>query len=137
MKTRTTPLFISKLQENEIFVFGSNLSGLHYGGAAFTAQRLYGAKKGIGIGIQGRSYAIPTIKHNISGVLLLDEISIHVRTFVEYAKTQPDKTFLVTEIGCGIAGFVPSEIAALFEKVGVVEVENIHLPASFWNKIKH
>ena len=87
-----SPNYITKLQPDEIFVFGSNLAGMHGGGAA-----------------------------------RLDE-------FIKFAKQHPQLKFLVTEIGCGIAGFSPSEIAPLFEQAR--EVKNIYLPERFWMVLK-
>ena len=82
---------------------------------------------GQGVGLQGQSYAIPTM-HGGPG-----DIRPFVEEFVEFAKQHPEMTFLVTRIGCGIAGFTPKEIAPLF--AGAVEVENIHLPKDFWAEL--
>ena len=118
--------YIKELRENEIFVFGSNIGGYHGGGAARTAMQ-WGAVWGQGVGLQGRTYAIPTMDGSV------DKIKPYVDEFIEFAKSKPDKTFLVTEIGCGIAGYSPAEIAPLF--CSSLEVSNIHLPASFWKII--
>lgn len=123
-KERITPEFIRSLKPNEIFVFGSNLHGIHAGGAARAALMYFGAEMGNGIGIQGQSYAIPTMQGGV------ETIAPYVDDFVEYAKQHPEKNFLVTPIGCGIAGFDPEEIAPLFEKA--TELENVWLPESFW-----
>ena len=128
-----TPTRIEKLNENEIFVFGSNLQGLHLGGAAYTAVKHFGAVMGNGVGIQGNSYAIPTLEEPAhSGKLIklsVEAIGAFVDVFIRYAKENTDKVFYVTPIGCGIAGFTEEEIAPLF-KDGL-EVENIYLPQSF------
>ena len=126
---RVTQEFITSLQPNEIFVFGSNLAGMHGGGAARIALMKFGAVMGNGVGIQGQSYAIPTMQGGI------ETISPYVDDFIEYAKAHPQQQFLVTPIGCGIAGFVPEEIAPLFAKA--MEVKNISLPASFWEILEN
>ena len=119
---------IVTLQSNEIFVFGSNLAGQHGGGAARLAYQKFGAVWGQGVGLQGQSYGIPTMQGGV------ETIKPYVDEFIEFAEQHPSKTFLVTEIGCGIAGFSPSEIAPLFEQVR--EVKNIYLPERFWMVLK-
>ena len=114
-----SPNYITKLQPDEIFVFGSNLAGMHGGGAARLAYQRFGAVWGQGVGLQGQSYAIPTMQGGV------ETIQPYVDEFIEFAKQHPQLKFLVTEIGCGIAGFSPSEIAPLFEQAG--EVKNIYL----------
>lgn len=123
-KGRVTPEWIDDLQENQVFVFGSNLAGMHGGGAARIARLRFGAVMGNGVGMQGRSYAIPTMQGGT------ETIRPYVNDFIAYAKEHPELTFLVTPIGCGIAGFEPEDIAPLFEKAS--NVENIWLPKSFW-----
>ncbi len=125
MNNRITPDFITDLKENEIFVFGSNLEGSHGGGAAKTAHNKFGAIWGQGVGLQGQSYGIPTMHGGV------EEIRPYVDEFIEFAKSNPALTFLVTRVGCGIAGFHDSEIAPLF--AGAIEVPNIFLPESFWH----
>ena len=115
---------ITELRPNEIFVFGSNLAGQHAGGAAYLAYKRFGAIWGQGVGLQGQSYAIPTMQGGV------ETIKPYVDEFIEFAKTHPQLKFLVTEIGCGIAGFSVEEIAPLFEQA--IEVENIYLPERFW-----
>ena len=124
---RITPEFIRDLQNNEIFVFGSNLQGAHGGGAARLAYERFGAVMGQGVGLQGQSYAIPTMQGGT------DTILPYVEEFISFAIQHPELTFLVTKIGCGIAGFTPAEIAPLF--AGAVEVDNIHLPMDFWTEL--
>ena len=118
-----TPEWITQLESNEVFVFGSNLAGCHAGGAARVACQRFGAVWGQGVGLQGQSYAIPTMQGGV------ETIAPYVDEFIEFAKSHPDMTFLVTPIGCGIAGFTPRELAPLF--VRAVDVENILLPKSF------
>ena len=124
---RITPNRISQLAANEIFVFGSNLDGHHYGGAARIAEEKFGAIFGQGVGLQGQSYAIPTMQGGV------ETIRPYVDEFIEFAKQHPEFTFLVTRIGCGIAGFKDSEIAPLFR--GAIGIENIALPQSFMDVI--
>ena len=123
VERRYTPEMINNLEENEIFVFGSNLQGWHGGGAAAAAHMWFGAIWGCGVGIQGQSYAIPTMHGGVK------EIKPFVDEFIIYAKEHPELTFLVTRIGCGIAGFHDEDIAPLFK--GCEESENIILPKSF------
>ena len=120
---RTTPEIISELQPGEIFVFGSNLGGMHGGGAAYVAYRKFGAIMGQGVGLQGQSYAIPTMQGGV------ETIRPYVDEFIEFAKAHPELTFLVTRIGCGIAGFTDDEISPLFAKAH--NVGNIILPAGW------
>ena len=121
---RVTPGWIDEMDENEVFVFGSNTRGIHDGGASFTAVQYFGAIVGQSEGPQGQSYAIPT-----DGASLTD-IQASVNRFVIYAKAHPYLTFLVTEIGCGTAGYHPMEISPMFKDA--VAVPNIYLPKIFW-----
>jgi hypothetical protein len=130
---RITPDEIKKLEQGNIFVFGSNLSGRHGKGAAKTALG-WGAKWGQGSGLQGRTYGIPTKDASIRRTLTIIEIKPFVDEFIEFAKNNPDMIFLVTEIGCGLAGHKQKDIAPLF--LNAVDVENIHLPEKFWHKLK-
>lgn len=127
MNNRVTPAFISDLEENEIFVFGSNLEGNHGGGAALSAYEKFGAVWGQGTGLQGSSYGIPTMHGGV------DEIRPFVNEFIDFAKENPDLIFLVTRVGCGIAGFHETEIAPLFSEAK--NISNIYLPESFWEVI--
>lgn len=103
----------SCVPDNQIFVFGSNLAGRHGAGAAKHALDHHNAKYGQGIGLQGKSYGIPTKDHQIR-TLDLDIIEQHVKTFIEFAKTRPDLQFFVTKIGCGLAGYRDNDIAPMF-----------------------
>ena len=124
MRTQFTPEYITELKENEIFVFGSNLHGMHGGGAARIAYEEFGAIWGQGVGLQGQSYGIPTMHGGV------DVIKPYVDEFVNFAKSHPELKFLVTRIGCGIAGFTDEEMAPLFKDA--IEIENIYLPKSFY-----
>lgn len=130
---RTTPENITKLEDGQIFVFGSNLSGRHGKGAAKTALG-WGAKWGQAAGLQGRTYGIPTKDASIRRTLTIEEIKPFVDNFIEFAKSRKDLIFLVTEVGCGLAGLKPKDVAPLFKEA--IDVENIYLPERFWHKLK-
>lgn len=123
-----TPDMISGLKADEVFVFGSNLEGMHGGGAAFTAWKKFGAVMGCGVGLRGQSYAIPTMQGGV------ETIKPYVDSFIVFAKEHPELFFYVTRIGCGIAGFRDKEIAPLFSEA--ISVENICLPESFVKVLK-
>ncbi|MDR2361824.1 MAG: hypothetical protein LBD91_03765 [Prevotellaceae bacterium] len=123
---RTSPKWISSLKKNEIFVFGSNLAGFHGGGAAKLAMK-WGAVWGQGVGLQGQTYAIPTMFGTV------EEIKPFVDELLMFAKAHPELKLLVTEIGCGIAGFMPEEIAPLFKRAIDENIENVYLPESFFS----
>lgn len=122
-----TPDRISELKENEIFVFGSNLAGAHGGGAARLAYNKFDAVWGEGVGLHGQTYAIPTMQGGV------ETIKPYVDEFIRFAKENDGLTFLVTRIGCGIAGFHDVEIAPLF--TDAIDVENIILPKEFVENI--
>ena len=123
-----TPDNISELKEDEVFVFGSNLEGMHGGGAAFAAWKKFGAVMGCGVGLRGQSYAIPTMQGGV------ETIEPYVSSFIAFAKEHSELFFYVTRIGCGIAGFRDKEIAPLFS--GAVGLENVCLPESFAKLLK-
>jgi hypothetical protein len=125
---KITPDDIKKLKPNEVFVFGSNYAGRHGRGAARVAQLKFGARNGQGTGLMGQSYGIATKDSRLS-VLPLDDIRVQVARFLRYAALRSDLEFLVTEIGCGLAGYHPTEIAPLF---GTVIPPNVSLPLRFW-----
>ena len=118
-----TPERITELKADEVFVFGSNLAGMHGAGAAWLAFQKFGAVMGCGVGLRGQSYAIPTMQGGV------ETIKPYVDEFIAFAKSRPDLFFYVTRIGCGIAGFRDKEIAPLF--FAAREIENICLPKSF------
>lgn len=128
MKKRIAANRITELKDKEIFVFGSNLQGRHGAGAAAIAEKKFGAISGQGVGLQGQSYGIPTMHGGI------EEIKPYVDEFIEFVKQNPNLKFLVTRIGCGIAGFTEEEMAPLFAEAA--NVENIYLPDTFWDIIE-
>ena len=122
-----TPDYITELRPNEIFVFGSNLAGMHGGGAAYVAMEYFGAIWGQGVGLQGQCYAIPTMQGGV------ETIKPYVDEFISFAKAHQEYTFYVTRIGCGIAGFSDEQIAPLFHDA--LDITNILLPEEFVNVI--
>lgn len=122
---RFTPDNIRELAPDEIFVFGSNLAGHHGGGAARVALDRFGAQWGQGEGIQGQSYAIPTMQGGV------ETIKPYVDRFLDLAYEWDQNTFLVTRIGCGIAGFTPEQIAPLFDRA--LDMYNVVLPRDFYD----
>lgn len=128
-RRKNTPRNVSKLRDNEIFVFGSNMGGWHFGGAAAQAHKDFGAEWGVSIGLTGKSWALPTLTTK-GEKLQLPAIGTSVMRLYLDATNMPDKDFLVTKIGCGIAGFEESEIIPLFRKAeeSFGKLENIILP---------
>jgi len=124
-----TPDRVLTLLDNEVFVFGSNLAGRHGRGAALDALHKFGAAPGKGTGLHGRSYAIPT-KDRTLGVLPLLSISVSVQRFIEFACAHPELRFIVTQIGCGLAGYSPKQIAPFFNG----SPGNVILPECFTDK---
>ncbi len=122
LQARITPHHIAQLKPNEVFVFGSNAQGMHYGGAAAFAVAHFGAVMGNGEGMQGQTYAIPTMEG-------LDNLRPAVERFIEFAKAHTEQIFLVTPIGCGIAGYEPEDIAPMFAEA--LSLANVYLPHSF------
>lgn len=98
----------------KIFVFGSNLAGIHGAGSARAALENHGATYGHGVGLSGNSYAIPTKDANIM-TMRIEDIKPYVREFVAFAKANPEMQFNIVAIGCGLAGFTPNQIAPMFE----------------------
>ena len=118
-----TPEFITELKTNEIFVFGSNIRSFHGGGAARIANKKFGAEWGVGEGLTGQCYALPTMEGGV------DYIAGKVQNFLVCAKTHPELKFYVTKIACGIAGFTVAEIGPLFSDA--IMLENVILPKEF------
>lgn len=123
---RVTPDNITELKANEIFVFGSNAHGMHKGGAAALAMKKFGAVWGQGEGAQGRCYAIPTMEG-------LDSMAEAIDRFTAYAGKHPEQRFLVTRVGCGIAGYTAAQVAPLFK--ACITLENVSLPSDFWQAL--
>ena len=123
-----TPDRITSLRPNEIFVFGSNLGGFHGGGAAALAYRSFGAVWGQGEGLQGQSYALPTMVQTVA------EMQPYVDRFIACAQMHPELKFYLTEVGCGIAGFTVNEVAPLFVKA--LDVPNIVMPERFFRVLQ-
>lgn len=131
---KVTPEEVTYLAENEVIIFGSNYAGRHGKGLALTCKRKWGAREGKGTGLMGQCYGIATKDGRGGGslkndVLSLEQIAIQVDRFLRFAVQHPQVEFLVTEIGCGLAHFKPSEIAPMFR--GNLPV-NVSLPARFW-----
>lgn len=116
---RVAPDRIEKLENNEVFVFGSNLSGKHIGGAARQAYLKFGAEWGVGSGPTGKCYAIPTLHYGI------DIVAQYVAAFIKYASEHRDQKFLVTKVGCGVAKFQANQIAPLFARAA--DLTNVYL----------
>ena len=127
-----TPDKITKLEKGQVFVFGSNEAGIHGAGAAKLAREKFGAVNGVGFGFQGQSYAIPTKDFEIC-TLPLDNIEYYIYCFLTEVKEYPSTEFLLTKIGCGLAGYSEEEIAKLFKNKYIPE--NVTLPESFYNII--
>lgn len=125
---RITPSQVNALAEGEIFVFGSNFEGRHLSGAARAAKDKFGAVWGIGEGLQGRSYAIPTMGG-------LDNLAPAVERFASFARQHKELKFFVTAVGCGIAGYQPEQVAPLFLEAAYLK--NVYLPLSFWKILLH
>lgn len=121
-----TPDFITNLPPNEVFVFGSNYRGRHGKGAAVFAVEKFGALEGVGEGLAGQSYGIPTKDQHMQ-ILSLERIKLHVEKFLKFAAENPNLTFWVTPIGCGLSRYVPADIAPMFLGYGA----NVRLPGSF------
>ena len=124
---RVTPERIRHLSTGEVFTFGSNRAGVHGKGAAKDALK-FGATMGLGRGFSGQTYALPTKDYRLN-VLPLEQIQEEVETFLLVAEKSHHR-FLVTAIGCGLAGYSPKQIAPMFAKA--VPWEHVALPADFW-----
>lgn len=134
MINRITSNIVTKLSDDQIFVFGSNSEGFHRRGAARFALDHCGANIGQGKGLQGKSYAIVTKKDfRVVKSSTLEEISEEIKIFITFAVEHPELTFLVTKIGTDLAGYSIEEIAPLFKEA--IPVKNIHLPIEFWDEL--
>ena len=130
IEMKFTPDKITKLEKDQVFVFGSNEAGIHGAGAAKLAYEKFGAVSGVGFGLQGQTYAIPTKDLEIR-TLPLDNIEYYIYCFLIEAMDHPYTEFLLTKIGCGLAGYSEDQIANLFK--GKYIPENVTLPESFYN----
>lgn len=126
LPNRVTPSIIKSLMSDEIFVFGSNKQGMHMGGAARVAFDKFGAEWGNGEGLQGHSYALPTMEG-------MESMTEAVKRFVQYAEEHDEYLFYVTLVACGIAGYTAEEVAPLFKDS--IRLSNVYLPISFWKVI--
>ena len=128
-----TPDNITQLEDNQIFVFGSNLAGKHGLGAAKIAKDKFGAVYGIGKGIcGGQCYAFPTKDWEIQSLTLL-EIKNEFGDLIDCCNKHPEKEFLLTKVGCGLAGFSVAEIAPLLGYFTIPP--NLILPKEFWSNL--
>jgi hypothetical protein len=133
-RARRTTGLVTSLAKGEVFVFGSNEGGRHGKGAAKMARQ-WGAKLGQAEGLQGDTYAIPTKNSSVSRTLSISQIRRYVTTFIAFALEHPELTFLVTEIGCGLADLRAADVAPLF--AAATRLDNVSLPASFWTELDH
>ena len=122
-----TPDYIDTLLPKQIFVFGSNALGYHTGGASGTARKKFGAVWGQAEGLQGQCYAIPVDYGK--NIRKDGEVRAAVGRFIAFAKAHPDLFFLVTRVGCGIAGYHDEEMAQFF--IDALDLKNVSLPKSF------
>lgn len=130
MNPNPSPDNILSIKPNEIFVFGANEAGRHGRGAAKTALK-WGAIYGQGEGHMGQTYGIPTKGYRLE-ILSLPDIRVHVGRFLAYAAAHPELTFLLTQIGCGLAGYEPKDIAPMFRDAP----DNVRLPKAFVEVLK-
>ena len=127
-----TPDYIDRLLPNQVFVFGSNTLGYHTGGASGTARKYFGAVWGQAEGLQGQCYAIPVDYGK--NIRKDGEVKAAVGRFIDFAKVHTDLFFLVTRVGCGIAGYHDEEMAQFF--IDALEMKNVSLPKSFVEALK-
>ena len=132
-KMRYTSENITHLEEDEVFVFGSNKAGIHGAGAAYTARYLFGAKSGVGVGPTGSCYALPTKNEHLV-TMSLPEIEDEVQDLLRHAQVNKEQTFLITKIGCGLAGYKEEDIAPMFTEF--LMLDNVTLPKEFCKIIK-
>lgn len=121
-----TPENITKLKPNQVFVFGSNLAGRHGAGAALTAKKLFGAVQGKGSGLHGQSYALPTKTSDLRQIPM-KTLAVFIEQFIQFAIEHPELEFLVTKVGCGLAGHTTMDVGPLFHDMP----KNVVLPKEF------
>lgn len=117
---------LTALPPGHVFVFGSNLAGIHGAGAARDARLHFGAKPFVGEGMTGQSYALPTKDRELR-TLPIEQIAVHAQRFLSFAASRPELTFILTPVGCGLAGYHPSQIAPLFAAAPA----NVRIPPEF------
>ncbi len=127
-----SPDNITKLEKNQVIIIGSNEKGIHGAGAAKYAHENFGLKWGVGNGLSGQTYALPTKDFNIE-TLSLEKIQKYIDEFIEFAKRHPELEFLVTAIGTGLGGLSVKQVAPLFP---LNLPDNVLLPASFIDQIE-
>ena len=108
-----TPDYIEDLHPSEVFVFGSNANGEHIGGAANMAFQRFGAVWGVGEGLRGNSYALPTLDRNMRRVST-GALAYSFKLLFREVDANPEMVFLLTKVGCGIAGYGLNEVASVF-----------------------
>lgn len=135
---RITPEELKRkdIGEDDIFVFGSNEKGIHGAGAALFAFQELGFPKGLGFGMRDNdsAFALPTKDWEIK-TLPLESINFYISRFIEYAKLCWGLKFYVTQIGCGLAGYKPYQIAPMFRNA--INLENVYLPLCFWEVLDY
>ncbi len=133
MERKFTPENITKLNDNEIFVFGSNMKGDHAGGAARIALEKFGAVMGQAEGPQGQSYAIPTLDENMNKVTP-EQLQASLERLAEYARVNSSTTFYLTKIGCGIAGFTEEEMIGIIADIKFPSNVTVPIEFAFFRK---
>ena len=131
--TKYTPENITQLAPNQVFTFGANTKGVHGAGAAKLALKKFGAKMGIGRGLQGQSYALPTKDFDFETLPLFDIVK-NIKEFVDFATKNPQYEFMTTLIACGLAGYTPEQIGPMFGKLSIPP--NVILPIEFAKFVK-
>ena len=116
--TPLDPLHKHEPDDDRVFVFGSNLLGIHGAGAAHYARCELGAELGIGEGPTGRTYALPTC-YQPGEPITYQELAVYVDNFLTYARQHPEQRFFVSKVGCGIAGFDEDVVSMVFRCLDV------------------
>jgi hypothetical protein len=125
---KITPYEIEELEADHIFVFGSNEAGIHGAGAANLAYHRFSAAMYQGFGLSGQSFAIPT-KDSTINTLDLETIQFYINRFEDFVRKHPSLQYMITRIGCGLAGYTAEDIAPMFKNF--MDLENIYLPEDF------
>lgn len=119
------PLHTHTPDDDRVFVFGSNLLGIHGAGAAAYARLQLGAEAGVGEGLTGRSYALPTC-YRPGEPVTLQELAVYMYNFFNFADDHPELTFFLSKVGCGIAGFDEHDVAYIVHEL--LPPANVHIP---------